>query len=324
MNWAYNVPNGWRRVLAAQAKGADLIVVDPRRTPTAEKADTHLAVRPGQDWALLLGILKVVFDHGWEHREDCSKLNGLDAVRELAAEADLEDLARRCGIAVVSSSTWLAGSPSPTLRFATPIRAESDRTRGMGSSNHPTGRVDRPEGGGSSQATPARSTCGTRWLPKRTTLGCGDCPPWPLSRSPSWPTKSPFPGRGGPSNAGNPVVSAPDGHKLDAALASLELLVAIDLVQRESHRHAHWLIPDTPARRDDLLALFSQCRTCPGRERLLGGVDQEEATHLDTGPSHAPIVSGAAPRPQGIGLPCVVITCYCVQWALAPSRKGTP
>lgn len=44
-------------------------------------------------------------------------------------------------------------------------------------------------------------------------------------------------------DAGNPVVSGPHGAALDAALEQLDLLVAVDLVQRESHRHAHWLIP---------------------------------------------------------------------------------
>jgi formate dehydrogenase len=45
--------------------------------------------------------------------------------------------------------------------------------------------------------------------------------------------------------AGNPVVSGPEGAALDAALSELDLLVSIDFVQRESHRHAHWLIPGT-------------------------------------------------------------------------------
>ena len=44
-------------------------------------------------------------------------------------------------------------------------------------------------------------------------------------------------------NSGNPVISGPDGAKLDAALAELELLVVVDFVQRESHRYAHWLLP---------------------------------------------------------------------------------
>jgi formate dehydrogenase len=65
-------------------------------------------------------------------------------------------------------------------------------------------------------------------------------------------------------NCGNPVVSGPDGAKLDAALAQLDLLVAIDLVQRESHRHAHWLLPAAHwLERDDLLALTSNLHDEP-------------------------------------------------------------
>jgi formate dehydrogenase len=44
-------------------------------------------------------------------------------------------------------------------------------------------------------------------------------------------------------HGGNPVIAGPDGPRLDRALSKLELLVSIDLFQRESHRHAHWLIP---------------------------------------------------------------------------------
>ena len=59
-------------------------------------------------------------------------------------------------------------------------------------------------------------------------------------------------------NCGNPVVSGPDGAKLDAALSQLDLLVAIDFVQRESHRHAHWLLPAVHwLERDDLMAFTS-------------------------------------------------------------------
>ena len=65
-------------------------------------------------------------------------------------------------------------------------------------------------------------------------------------------------------NCGNPVVSGPDGAKLDKALEQLDLLVAIDLVQRESHRHAHWLLPAVHwLERDDLLAFTSNMHDEP-------------------------------------------------------------
>ncbi len=65
-------------------------------------------------------------------------------------------------------------------------------------------------------------------------------------------------------NSGNPVVSGPDGGALDDALAQLDLLVAIDFVQRESHRHAHWLLPAVHwLERDDLLAQTSNLHDEP-------------------------------------------------------------
>ncbi len=65
-------------------------------------------------------------------------------------------------------------------------------------------------------------------------------------------------------NCGNPVISGPDGGALDEALAQLELLVVIDLVQRESHRHAHWLLPAVHwLERDDLLAFTSNMHDEP-------------------------------------------------------------
>lgn len=65
-------------------------------------------------------------------------------------------------------------------------------------------------------------------------------------------------------HCGNPVVSGPDGAKLDDTLAKLELLVAIDFVQRASHRHAHWLLPAAHwLERDDLLAFTSNMHDEP-------------------------------------------------------------
>ena len=65
-------------------------------------------------------------------------------------------------------------------------------------------------------------------------------------------------------NSGNPVVSGPDGAKLDAALAQLDLLVVIDFVQRESHRHAHWLLPAVHwLERNDLPAFTSSMHDEP-------------------------------------------------------------
>ncbi|ACG72796.1 molybdopterin oxidoreductase [Anaeromyxobacter sp. K] len=67
--WGYN-PNHARlahatATLAAQKRGARLVVVDPRRTEPARRADAWLQVRPGTDAALALGIAGVMIDRGW-------------------------------------------------------------------------------------------------------------------------------------------------------------------------------------------------------------------------------------------------------------------
>jgi anaerobic selenocysteine-containing dehydrogenase len=71
--WGYN-PNLARLAHAtatveALKRGARLIVVDPRRTGPAKKADLWLQVRPGTDGALALGIAQVMIEHGWYDRD---------------------------------------------------------------------------------------------------------------------------------------------------------------------------------------------------------------------------------------------------------------
>ena len=98
-NWLETVPGGWKRALERQKGGAKIVVVDPLRTESAEHADVHLAVRPGQDWALLLAMVKVILDEALEHAQDCTDLaTGVPELRKLVAEADLDDLASRCDV----------------------------------------------------------------------------------------------------------------------------------------------------------------------------------------------------------------------------------
>ncbi len=70
--WGHNTSMTWiahaTRVAEAQARGAKLVVVDPRRVGLAAKADQWLRVRPGSDGALALGIAGVMIEEGWFDR----------------------------------------------------------------------------------------------------------------------------------------------------------------------------------------------------------------------------------------------------------------
>ncbi len=256
-NWLENNPGGWNRVLERQRQGADVILVDPRRSDSAAKAGTHLAIVPGEDWAFLLGVIKVVFERGWERPSTAVPVDGLDVVRALAAEADLGLLSARCGIGVDEIE-------DVARRFATARTAMCVAHTGVAHNEHGTigewlcqvlnlvtDRTDRPGGRRFERGYVDIGLVMKLFAPAgehRTRLR--DQPPivgfHALAELPDEIT-TPGPGqiRAMLVAFGNPVVSGPDGAALDAALADLDLLVAVDLVQRESHRHADWLIPGT-------------------------------------------------------------------------------
>ncbi len=275
-NWLETVPGGWRRALARQAGGARIVVVDPVRTESAEKADVHLAVRPGQDWALLLAMVKVILDEGLEHRRDCTDLaHGMDGLRGLAAEADLDDLALRCGLPreqIVSTARDFATSSRAMVVTRTGVSMHLSGTVGewLGHVlNVITGRMDRPGGRryepGYVDAIKMSGMVGSDPHRNRVSGRPMVAGAHALAELPDEIT-TPGPGRirALAINCGNPVVSGPDGDRLDAALARLDLLVAIDFVQRESHRHAHWLLPAAHwLERDDLLAFTSNMHDEP-------------------------------------------------------------
>lgn len=275
-NWLESAPGGWRRALDRQRHGARIVVVDPVRTESADKADTHLAVHPGQDWALLLAMVKVILDAGLEHVGDCADLaGGMAEIRALAAAADLTDLAGRCAIPR-DQIEWLARdfatAPGAMVITRTGVSLQEAGTvaEWLGHVlNVITGRMDRPGGrrfepgyvdtlrlAGLAETAPHRSRVAGREM----VAGAHALAELPDE------ILTPGPGRirALVINAGNPVISGPDGARLDAALQQLDLLVAIDFVQRESHRHAHWLLPAVHwLEREDLLAFTSSMHDEP-------------------------------------------------------------
>ena len=98
--WGHNPSTTWlahaTRIADAKARGAKLVVVDPRSAGLANKADQWLRVRPGSDGALALGIAGIMIEEGWFDREFVARwTNGPFLVRDdtgqLLTGADLDE-----------------------------------------------------------------------------------------------------------------------------------------------------------------------------------------------------------------------------------------
>jgi anaerobic selenocysteine-containing dehydrogenase len=101
--WGANIVSSnvhlWPFVEEARLRGAKLVVVDPYRSRTAERADQHLALLPGTDAALALGMMHVIFRDGLEDRDYIARhTEGIDAVRAKAAEWTPERAAAVTGL----------------------------------------------------------------------------------------------------------------------------------------------------------------------------------------------------------------------------------
>lgn len=275
-NWMDNNPDGWNRILAKQRDGADVVVVDPRRSSTAAKAGTHVALLPGSDWAFLLGVIKVIFEERLERLSTVVGLNGVEVLKALAATADLRDLAERCGIEpgqIQDVARRFASARTAMCLSHTGVSHNEHGTIGewlAHALNLITNRTDQPGGRRFERGFVDMAKIMSLFAPStkhRTRLR--DLPTivgfHALSELPDEIT-TPGPGqiRGLLMAFGNPVVSGPDGRAMDEALSQLDLLVAVDLVQRESHRHADWLIPGTHwLEREELNPLFANLQERP-------------------------------------------------------------
>lgn len=252
MVWITTVPNGWKRILARVKNGAELMVLDPYRTATAAAATEHWQILPGEDWAFLLGMLKVIFDNGLEDRAACEAEDGVEDVRQLAAEADLDQLAARAGLprSAIESAALKFGRARTAMAIARTGVSQTSRgtlavwlsevlTIVTGNWDRPGGRYFQP-GYTKPLVIPYHPNPHLSRVAGRPTIeGCHALAELPDE------ILTPGPGqiRALFIDHGNPVISGPQGPVLDEALADLELLVAVDMLQRESHRHAHWLIP---------------------------------------------------------------------------------
>jgi anaerobic selenocysteine-containing dehydrogenase len=247
---------------AIRERGGEVIVVDPRRTGTAEIADEWLAINPGADAALLLAIAQVV---AAEERVNLGHIGhlvgGVERFCELVADWTPERVAPITGIdagriralarklasterAVVYGRIGLCNQEFGTLAswLVDAVNIVTGHLDTVGGAMFPRPAVwsgadlPRPdlEGG---VANFGRWRTRVRGAPEV----LGQVPVSCLAEE----IATPGPGqiRGLFTVAGNPVLSTPGGDRLDAALGQLDVMISVDNWLNETTRHADVILP---------------------------------------------------------------------------------
>jgi anaerobic selenocysteine-containing dehydrogenase len=120
----------WARAQQAKRRGAILVAIDPYRSLTAEKCHTHIALLPGTDSALALGLMHVLIRDGLVDRDYVERHTlGFESLRERVRAYDPARVASICGItaAEIESLARLYGTTRPAL-----IRANYGMQRARG------------------------------------------------------------------------------------------------------------------------------------------------------------------------------------------------
>ena len=252
-------PNFPARMKAIRERGGRIVVVDPRRTRTAEAADEHLAIRPGTDVFFLLALANVLAEDGPPDLGAlAAHVDGLDALCTALAPFTPEVAAERTGIDAatirriageirnaesaavygrIGVNTVLFGTLSSwAADVVTLLAGHFDRPGGLlfNQPAHARAESTRPGGRG---FTTGRFHSRVRGLPEV----MGELPVASLSEEIETPGEGQI--RALLTIAGNPVLSTPNGARLDAALGGLDFMVSVDIYLNETTRHADVILP---------------------------------------------------------------------------------
>ncbi len=249
------------RLRAIRDRGGRVVVIDPRRSRTAEQADEHHFIRPGTDAHLLFALVNVLVSEGLADlgplAEHCE---GFDEVVRLAHRFAPEAAAEVCGI-----------EPGEIRRMARELAAAERAavygrigtcTQEFGTLaswlvdvlNVLTGNLDRPGGAMFTKAAAgASNTSGQPGIGKGLRLGrwqsrvrglpevLGELPVACLAEEIDTPGEGQV--RALFTLAGNPALSTPNAGRMRRALESLELMVSVDIYVNETTRHADVILP---------------------------------------------------------------------------------
>ncbi|KQW02020.1 molybdopterin oxidoreductase family protein [Streptomyces sp. Root369] len=252
------------KLKALKARGGTLTVIDPRRTRTAKLADRHIAIRPGADALLLAAVAYVLFEEDLvDTGELTAHLQGLDELRAAVQDFTPEAVADACDVdAGVTRALARELAAAPTAAVYGRIGSCTVPHGTLASwlvdvLNILTGNLDRPGGALFPQAAtdrtprpagPSHGFALGRWHSRvsRHPEAKGELPLSALAEEIDTATAEGEPVRALIAVAANPVLSAPDGDRLDKALDSLDFMVSVDPYLNETSRHAHVVLPPPP------------------------------------------------------------------------------
>jgi anaerobic selenocysteine-containing dehydrogenase len=275
-------PDFKRRLQQLKRRGGRLVVIDPRRTETAEMADSHLFIRPGSDVLLVMALLQVIFSRGLESPGPVEAFcDSIEVVRDLVADVTPERVARATGVdpdATRELAVSFAAAPTAVCygRLGVSTQAFGGLCQWLVNVlNIVTGNLD--QAGGAMLTRPAidlvantgpgrlgKYASRVRGLPS---YG-GELPVAALAEEILTGGEGQI--RALLTVAGNPVLSTPNGVQLERALENLDFMASVDFYINETTRHAHIILPPTSALEHDhydlvfnLLAVRNVARYSP-------------------------------------------------------------
>lgn len=248
-------PNMKQRLRAIQERGGKVVLIDPRRTETADVVSQHYPIRPNTDVLLLLGMLHVIASENLFRSNQATTLAiGLDKWPNYVKDYAPERVAPITGIepeSIRQLAREFAQAKTAICygRMGVSVQPYATLTQYLITLlNLVTGRLD--EQGGLRFTQPAAD------IMKAAGRGSRAKGFSRVSQLPGFSGEYPAsilaeeiltPGDGQIKalivNAGNPVVSTPQSGQLEAALDSLEFMVSLDMYINETNKHATLILP---------------------------------------------------------------------------------
>lgn len=244
---------------AARARGARLLGIDPVRTRASELCERFVQPRPGGDFALALGMARVIFERDWVHAQAAERCEGLSEFRALAHTCTLEEWAREADLPATEIETLAElyatkGPANIQVGWGMGRRANgAEVVRALNALCAITGNLGVRGGGVSFDAARSRSfdldfVRGLEVAPRSFREAC-------LGRD-ILDARAP-PIRAAWITAGNPVAMLPDSLVVKDALERTEFVVVVDTHPTDTTDVADLVLPTLTLLEDsDLLGSY--------------------------------------------------------------------